>query len=223
MLNAFTIKERGSMGKIYKNEQLSDELIKIKHRGKIYTPDYLVKIILNQGNYVDGNINKKHVIDNSCGDGQFIVHIVDRYVNDFFKNSNNISELKNQLETYIHAIEIDKNEINTCIDRCGSYVLNIPSSQLHKSKSVTDLYYCISIHFENEKYAISFLGLIRKKDILEGKVGILYKTGTTRVRADKTTFRFISDTYEVEFKDFLKPFISEHIKKMNGFKLIKIK
>lgn len=105
----------------------------------------------------------------------------------------------------------------------GSYVLNIPSSQLHKSKSVTDLYYCISIHFENEKYAISFLGLIRKKDILEGKVGILYKTGTTRVRADKTTFRFISDTYEVEFKDFLKPFISEHIKKMNGFKLIKIK
>ena len=47
MLNAFTIKERGSMGKIYKNEQLSDELIKIKHRGKIYTPDYLVKIILN--------------------------------------------------------------------------------------------------------------------------------------------------------------------------------
>ena len=77
MLNTFTIKERGSMGKIYKNEQLSDELIKIKHRGKIYTPDYLVKIILNQGNYVDGNINKKHVIDNSCGDGQFIVHIVD--------------------------------------------------------------------------------------------------------------------------------------------------
>lgn len=122
MLNAFTIKERGSMGKIYKNEQLSDELIKIKHRGKIYTPDYLVKIILNQGNYVDGNINKKHVIDNSCGDGQFIVHIVDRYVNDFFKNSNNISELKNQLETYIHAIEIDKNEINTCIDRCNKLV-----------------------------------------------------------------------------------------------------
>lgn len=105
----------------------------------------------------------------------------------------------------------------------GFYVLNIPSNQLHKSKSVTDLYYCISIHFENEKYAISFLGLIRKTDILEGKVGILYKTGTTRVRADKTTFRFISDTYEVEFKDFLKPFISEHIKKMNGFKLIKIK
>lgn len=122
MLNAFTIKERGSMGKIYKNEQLSDELIKIKHRGKIYTPDYLVKIILNQGNYVDGNINKKHVIDNSCGDGQFIVHIVDRYVNDFFKNSNNISELKNQLETYIHAIEIDKNEINTCINRCNKLV-----------------------------------------------------------------------------------------------------
>lgn len=54
-------------------------------------------------------------------------------------------------------------------------------------------------------------------------MAVLIIITTTRVRADKTTFRFISDTYEVEFKDFLKPFISEHIKKMNGFKLIKIK
>ncbi len=104
----------------------------------------------------------------------------------------------------------------------GFYVLNIPSNQLHKAKSMTDLYYCISIHQEDEKYIISFLGLIRKRDIIDGKVGILYKTGTTRVRADKTTFKFISDTYEVEFKDFLKPFISEHIKNMNGFKQIRI-
>ena len=105
----------------------------------------------------------------------------------------------------------------------GFYVLNIPSSQLHKAKSITDLYYCISIHFQDDKYFVSFLGLIRKKDIIDGKVGILYKTGATRIRGDHSTFKFISDTYEVEFKDFLKPMITNHIQKMNGFKLIEIK
>lgn len=110
------------MEKIYKNEAPSDDLVKIKHRGKIYTPDYLVKIILDQGHYVEGVINKKHVIDNSCGDGQFIVHIVNRYIDDFLKNSSDKTQLKKELETYIHAIEIDKLELNTCIDRCNRIV-----------------------------------------------------------------------------------------------------
>ena len=64
-----------------KNKKLNGsnvELMEVKHRGKIYTPDYLVSIILNQGHYISGNINKKHVIDNSCGDGQFVVQIVER-------------------------------------------------------------------------------------------------------------------------------------------------
>lgn len=102
------------------------------------------------------------------------------------------------------------------------YVLNIHSNQLNKAKSVTDLYYCISIHCNDNLYFISFLGLIRKQDIIDGKVGILYKTGTTRIRGDKTTFKFISDTYEIDFKDFIKPIITPDMKKMNGFKLIKI-
>lgn len=104
----------------------------------------------------------------------------------------------------------------------GYYVLNIPSNQLHKITSVTDLYYCISIHYKDGLYYVSFLGLIRKRDIIDGKVGILYKTGTTRVRGDNSTFKFISDTYEIDFKDFIKPSITDNIRKMNGFRVIKI-
>lgn len=33
-----------------------EEFIKVKHKGKIFTPDYLVEIILNQGHYISGNI-----------------------------------------------------------------------------------------------------------------------------------------------------------------------
>ena len=103
--------------KVYKIENPSEEFIKVKHRGRIYTPDYLVSDILNQGHYIIGNINKKNVIDNSCGDGQFLIQVVDRYCKDFLKNDDNISLLKSELETYIHGIEIDNEELKICKER----------------------------------------------------------------------------------------------------------
>lgn len=101
-----------------KSINIMDEFIKIKHRGKIFTPDYLAKQILDFGHYFGQGIIKKHIIENSCGDGQFLIQIVDRYCNEFQKKSKNIAELKNDLETYIHAIEIDKEELTVCKRRC---------------------------------------------------------------------------------------------------------
>lgn len=110
------------MANTYKKDKSTDELSKLKQQGKIYTPSYLVEIILNQGHYIEGSINKKHVIDNSCGNGQFIIHVVDRYIKDYLTKSSNLQDLKHELETYIHAIEIDEFELNTCIDRCNQIV-----------------------------------------------------------------------------------------------------
>ena len=47
-----------------------------------------------------------------------MIQIVDRYCKDFLKRNDNLSELKKQLETYIHAIEIEKEELNVCSSRC---------------------------------------------------------------------------------------------------------
>ncbi len=105
----------------------SDEFIKIKHRGKIFTPDYLVNVILDRGHYRGSDILKKHVIDNSCGDGQFMIMIVDRYCREFLKTSTDLSKLKSDLETYIHAIEIEEAELDACKDRCDkvAFLYNI--------------------------------------------------------------------------------------------------
>lgn len=105
--------------KKYKKNDPSEEFIKVKHRGKIYTPDYLVNEILDQGKYIFGNINKKHVIDNSCGDGQFMIQIVNRYCKDYLEKAMSLEQLKNELETYIHAIEIEEDELVTCKERCS--------------------------------------------------------------------------------------------------------
>jgi len=56
-----------------------------KTKGRVYTPDYIVKNILDMAHYNGAHILKKHVIDNSCGDGAFLCEIVDRYCKNAIK------------------------------------------------------------------------------------------------------------------------------------------
>ena len=103
---------------VYRKKDPTLELVKIKHRGKVFTPDYLVEDILDQGHYTQGRINRKHVMDNSSGDGQFLIHVVNRYCKDFLSENQDLCLLKKELETYIHAIEIEKEELTICKKRC---------------------------------------------------------------------------------------------------------
>lgn len=70
----------------------------IKQHGRVYTPDYLVKIILDFGKYNSVSILQKHVIDNSCGDGAFLSEIVNRYCSSFLSRKTDLSELRQQLD-----------------------------------------------------------------------------------------------------------------------------
>ena len=88
----------------------------IKHSGQIFTPDYLVNIILDTAGYNSPQILKKHCIDNSCGDGAFLCEIVSRYCTYFLKKRNKIDNLKKELELYIHGIELDTKAYHICIE-----------------------------------------------------------------------------------------------------------
>lgn len=151
----------------------ANEIISIKHRGKIYTPDYLVDIILDFGNYTLGNINQKHIIDNSCGDGQFIVHIIDRYCKDFYTKSNNVQILRKELETYIHAIEIDQLELKTCTMRCNeiarSYGINKVNWDFHNANTLECTIFDNKMDFVigNPPY-VRIHNLKTNKDLLRG-------------------------------------------------------
>ncbi|VEU72600.1 HsdM family class I SAM-dependent methyltransferase [Mycoplasmopsis gallopavonis] len=91
-----------------------NNISKNKSFGRVYTPDYIVNNILNLSGYILGNISKKHVIDNSCGDGAFLQEIVKRYCEDFLKHNHNKMVLKAELEEFIHGIEIDQEEVLKC-------------------------------------------------------------------------------------------------------------
>lgn len=86
-----------------------------KIHGRFYTPEYIVSNILDLSNYNGSNILKKHVIDNSCGQGAFLIEIVKRYCEAAKENNVSDNELKKDLETFIHGIELDKIEKNKCV------------------------------------------------------------------------------------------------------------
>ncbi len=106
----------------------------------------------------------------------------------------------------------------------ADYVLNIPSSQLHKPNSRTTHYFCLSFHQDPEGGTVaSLLGFVDKQAVEEGKLGFLYKAGTTRIRADKSDFLFQEDTYEIPFQDIRSLLVSDRIREMKGFKLCQLR
>lgn len=86
-----------------------------KSNGRFYTPEFIVNSILDMSNYCGCTILRKHVIDNSCGDGAFLVVIADRYCREFLKTCNDLQVLSKELSEYIHGIEISKTESEKCI------------------------------------------------------------------------------------------------------------
>lgn len=101
---------------------------KKKKDGKIFTPketaDRMLHDVLGWDNlkYEDGRVYwpniRKHIIDNSCGDGAFLALIVDFYIHNVSVTTRrNNQEIKKLLETYIHGIELDPVEYQKCIDR----------------------------------------------------------------------------------------------------------
>lgn len=99
-----------------------------------------------------------------------------------------------------------------------NYVLNLPEYQLLKSSTVTDYYFCISFHSNEQGQDIaSFIGYVAKAAILEKRIGILYPRGTERIKDNKESFTFQRNTYEVFFEDLSAPFLNETIMMKEGF------
>ena len=87
-----------------------------KISGQVFTPDYLVNLILDEAGYSGVSILQKHCIDNSCGDGAFLCEIVSRYIKAYIEVNNSTENLPYELFTYIHGIEIEPLAYQNCIE-----------------------------------------------------------------------------------------------------------
>lgn len=91
------------------------DITREKENGRFYTPEYIVNNILDLSGYFGSAILKKHVMDNSCGDGAFLCQIVRRYCETAIEQGYNADKIKCFLSTFIHGIEIEKAEQEKCL------------------------------------------------------------------------------------------------------------
>ncbi len=95
----------------------------VKHKGQVYTPDNIVRLMLDFVNYKGDEILGKHIIDNSCGNGAFLSRIVERYCEEALKNKYDKRRLKSELQKFIHGIEIDRSAHRECLSHLDEVAL----------------------------------------------------------------------------------------------------
>lgn len=96
--------------------------MKIKDLGQVFTPQNIVKDVLDTAGYNGEDILNKHIIDNSCGDGAFLLEIINRYINEYKKKNKTIKGIEEDLKKYIHGIELDKEIYEECINNINNYL-----------------------------------------------------------------------------------------------------
>lgn len=96
--------------------------MKVKDFGQVFTPINIVNDVLDAAGYKGENILKKHVIDNSCGDGAFLIEIINRYINVYKKKYNSLDGIEKDLKQYIHGIEMDEEIWNACLKNLNELI-----------------------------------------------------------------------------------------------------
>lgn len=102
---------------------------RLKNKCQIFTPTDIITKMLDLANYKDDLFGKK-VLENSCGDGEFLSQIVQRYVESCKKNNLSSQSIKEGLERDITAYEIDKDRILECIEKLDAIVERYGVSQV---------------------------------------------------------------------------------------------
>ena len=83
-------------------------------RCQIFTPDDKVNKLLDIIGYKKGLLGQKF-LENSCGDGSVLKHVVSRYIKDGISKKLSLKTIKTGLQDDIWGFEIDSSKYNDCI------------------------------------------------------------------------------------------------------------
>ena len=88
---------------------------------QVFTPRDYVNELLDSVEYKE-NLYGKRIIENSCGDGNILVAVVQRYIDDCKKNGLSRTRIKNGLGRDIFGVEIDPEQYQICIDKLDAII-----------------------------------------------------------------------------------------------------
>ena len=82
---------------------------------KIFTPTKYVKELLDSVGYKSNkSLFDKYVLENSCGDGNVLSEVVDRYIKSALKDDKQLNEIAEGLEKYIYGVELETEHAENC-------------------------------------------------------------------------------------------------------------
>jgi len=96
--------------------------MKQKLLGQVFTPKWIVELILDNIGYEGKDILNKKIIDPACGDGVFLCSIVSNIIDTALKENLSINKIKEILEENMYGIEIDETEYFNCIENLNNIV-----------------------------------------------------------------------------------------------------
>lgn len=89
---------------------------------QIFTPSHIVKYMLDKIDYTS-NVFGKKIIDNSCGTGNILVEVVERFIVDAKKSRKHKTTIKKGLETCIVGCDIDPKMVGACIENLNNVAM----------------------------------------------------------------------------------------------------
>lgn len=110
-------------------------ITKEKSRGIVYTPEWIVNLILDNIGYVD-DLEKKTIIDPACGSGNFLMLVLDRLLNYLERKNFAYTDKINIINKNIYGVDIDQN----ALEKCKINLVNILLKHKIKDKLDFNLY-----------------------------------------------------------------------------------
>lgn len=81
---------------------------------QVFTPENYVRELLDSVGYTE-HLYGKRILENSCGDGNILVAVVQRYIDDCVAKGLSRTRIKNGLTRDIYGVEIDPEQHRKCI------------------------------------------------------------------------------------------------------------
>lgn len=140
---------------------------------QIFTPTEIVNLMLDKVGYNKGIFGKK-IIDNSCGNGNFLVEILRRFFQEAKRKKVSKKDIKFNIEQCIVGYEIDRVKHNECIQRLNEVALEYKINDICWNIHCAD---GLSVDKDNEfDYVVGNPPYIAYKDLdREIRVGVKEK------------------------------------------------
>ena len=205
---------------------------------QIFTPENYVRELLDSVGYIHDLYGKK-ILENSCGDGNILVVVVQRYIDDCRAHGLSRTKIKNGLARDIYGIEIDKEQYEKCVSNLDEVLKRNDIGKVDwKVINADYLKWGTTIKFQyivgNPPY-ITYSELKEEEQIfvksnfttcVKGKFDYCYafieKSIKSLAKNGKMSYLIPSSIYKTVFGHNLRVFMSPYIAKIKDYKQVKI-